>query len=283
MAGIFKKIALGLAFSPRVEALLAECAQLKARWEAELLLIHVGSHGAAEEEKLEQLLLKVNLTRKDVKVFWQKGTPSEQIVNTCKKEGVDLLVAGALKKENLLQHYIGTVARKILRKANCSVLMYITPSSKPQPLKSIVVDAQESPHLKQIMDAAYAFASQDTWIHAAHELKFLTYTMYNQYTETEYEAVRRKWIREALDKTQQLIDEASAERHKLNVKLLSGRSGFELAKFAVRKKADLLVFSAPPKRFSIFDRVFTHDQEYIFADLPSNILMVHPGKGGTLE
>ena len=62
MKGIFKKIALGLAFSPRVEALLCECVRLKSSWNAELILIHVGNHGPQEEEKLEQLLVKVGLS-----------------------------------------------------------------------------------------------------------------------------------------------------------------------------------------------------------------------------
>ncbi len=58
--------------------------------------------------------------------------------------------------------------------------------------------------------------------------------------------------------------------------MLSGRSGFELARFADRKEADLLVMGAPRRKFSFFTRVFPHDQEYIFNDLPCNILVVQP-------
>ena len=65
---------------------------------------------------------------------------------------------------------------------------------------------------------------------------------------------------------------------KINIKIVSGKSGFEIAQFAQRKQADLLVVGAPPRRFSLFDRVFTHDQEYIFADLPCNLLIVNPRK-----
>ena len=51
-----------------------------------------------------------------------------------------------------------------------------------------------------------------------------------------------------------------------------------LAQFARKKNADLLVVSAPERRFRFFDRVFTHDLEYVFADLPSNLLIVQGGK-----
>jgi nucleotide-binding universal stress UspA family protein len=60
--------------------------------------------------------------------------------------------------------------------------------------------------------------------------------------------------------------------------MLAGKSGFELAKFAQRKHADLLVVGASPRRFSLFDRVFPHDLEYIFADMPCNLLVIHPPK-----
>jgi nucleotide-binding universal stress UspA family protein len=62
---------------------------------------------------------------------------------------------------------------------------------------------------------------------------------------------------------------------KINIKMLSGKSGFELCKFVERKQAGLLVVGAPPRRFSLFDRIFPHDLEYVFADLPCNLLVVN--------
>jgi nucleotide-binding universal stress UspA family protein len=67
---------------------------------------------------------------------------------------------------------------------------------------------------------------------------------------------------------------------KINIKMLSGKSGFELCKFAQRKQADWLVVGSPARRFKLFDRVFPHDLEYVFADLPCNLLIVHPRKEG---
>jgi nucleotide-binding universal stress UspA family protein len=58
--------------------------------------------------------------------------------------------------------------------------------------------------------------------------------------------------------------------------MVSGKAGFELSKFAHRKNADLLIVGAPRRRFSVFDRVFPHDLEYIFGDMPCNLLVIHP-------
>jgi hypothetical protein len=75
-----------------------------------------------------------------------------------------------------------------------------------------------------------------------------------------------------------MLNKIPHEGVKINIKALSGKSGFELSQFATRKQADLLIVGAPPRRFYFFDRVFTHDHEYLFADLPCNLLIIHPGK-----
>ena len=85
-------------------------------------------------------------------------------------------------------------------------------------------------------------------------------------------------MKEEIDKVEMLLEHIPHDHIKLNIKVVSGKSGFELSQFAQKKQADLLVVGAPPRRFSIFDRVFTHDQEYIFADMPCNLLIVNPGK-----
>jgi len=68
------------------------------------------------------------------------------------------------------------------------------------------------------------------------------------------------------------------EKSRINIKMISGKAGFELARFAERKEADLLVLGAPDRKFSFFTRVFPHDQEYIFNELPCNLLMIQPRK-----
>ena len=129
----FRKIALAIAFSPRIRALLAETARLKVLWNADLTIIHVGEKSEAEEKLLQEHLEAVGLAKfPDVKIFWEEGKPSDKILSRCKKENVDLLIAGALRKEKFIQYYLGTVARKILRRADCSVLMLT--SAQPPPV-----------------------------------------------------------------------------------------------------------------------------------------------------
>jgi nucleotide-binding universal stress UspA family protein len=285
MRAPFQKIAVAIAFSPRIRALLAETARLKILWNAELAIIHVGEKTETEENLLQEHLKSVGLAGlSDIKIFWEHGKPSEKILARCKKENVDLLIAGALRKEKLIQYYLGTVARKILRKADCSVLMLTDPRNAPLPFQNVVVNAENSNYVHEALKVAINICQSDKaqWLHVAREIKMygLTMSASENYSEEEYEDVRHSLVREEMTSVQKMLDLIPHDDVKINIKLLAGKSGFELAKFTQRKNADLLIVGAPPRRFSIFDRVFPHDLEYIFADLPCNLLVVHPRKEG---
>lgn len=283
MINAIKKLGVAVAFSPRIEALLSEALRFKKIWDAELILIHVGAHGEKETTRLNQVLEKTGLSKEEnVKIFWEEGKPSQQIIFRCKKENVDLLIAGALKKENLVKYYLGTVARRIIRKADCSVLLLTNPEVQPKPFGNIVVEANDRPHVEQSLRAACQIALQEeaTMLHIVREMKMygLAMTAADQYSETEYENLRHQFVQSEIETVQKILDRIPHDGITLNIKLVAGKSGFELSQFAKKKKADLLVIGAPARRFSFFDRVFTHDQEYIFADLPCNLLIVHPRK-----
>lgn len=278
-----KKIGLALAFSPRMEALLAEAIRLMIMYEAQLILVHVGEETSEAKERLETLLSNSSLDRSQTKILWREGDPADCILKVCKEEQIDLLIAGALKREKFMQHYLGTIARKILRKANCSVLMLTDPSIEKKPFKQIVVNAEDSAYVEDALTAAcyLGLKEKSMWLHVVREVKLygLTMSSMDDCTEEEYNELRAGLLRTEIENVERLLAKIPHEGLKVNIKLLSGKSGFELAKFTQRKQADLLVVGASPRKFFFFDRIFTHDLEYIFQDLPCNLLVVNPRKG----
>lgn len=280
MSLAFKRIGLAIAFSPRLEALLSEAARLKRFWHSELVLIHVGEASPDAAASLNALLNRVGLSENEVIIRWEQGEPAKRILSVCKEEKVDLIIAGALKKENLLKYYLGTIARKILRKADCSVLLLLNPSVESKPLLNIVVNAEDSPYVEQALEVGCALGKYEksNWLHVVREIKLygLTMSAADQHSEDEYTKLRNDLVSTEIDNVQKMLNKIPHEGLKVNIKILSGKAGFELAQFAIRKHADLLVVGAAPRKFSFFDRVFPHDQEYIFADLPCNLLVVHP-------
>ena len=278
----FRRIGFALAFSPTAEVMLAETARLKKILHAELILVHVGPAGAKEEQLLKYWLERVGLSQESVKIIWEKGDPADKILKVCRKEEIDLLIAGALKRENLVQYYIGTIARKIMRKAECSLMMIINPSAEPMPIRNVVVNAEDSPYVEEAMYAACFLGKTGdrAWVHIVREIKLygLAMAASGQHSEEEYSEIRQQLVQDEIDQVEKMLAKIPHEDVRINIKMLSGKSGFEVRKFALRKQADWLVVGAPARRFRLFDRLFPHDLEYIFADMPCNLLIVHPRK-----
>ncbi|MBY0436211.1 MAG: universal stress protein [Cyclobacteriaceae bacterium] len=279
---MIRAIGVAIAFSPTAERMLAEAAHLAHQHGARLVLIHAGHHTDSEERQMRSLMDSQGLKEQQATVRWETGEPARAILKACDKENVDLLVAGALVKEDILHYYLGTIARHIMRRARCSVLLLTQPSLVPRYFKNIVVDAEEGALVHTTLSMACQFGKKDkgTWLHVVRELKLygLAMSASDQCSEEEYDSLRHDLVKDEIEKVESLLQKIPHEGLKVNIKVVSGKSGFELAQFAKRKQADLLVVSAPPRRFRFFDRVFTHDLEYVFADLPCNLLIVHPGK-----
>jgi nucleotide-binding universal stress UspA family protein len=276
------RVGLAIAFSPTASSMLREAARFATSFNAELFLIHVGKGKEGNGEKLSKLINECGIENNQVKILFEEGDPVEKILLACKQENIDLLVVGALKKEKLLKYYIGTIARKIMRKAECSLLVITTPSATPVPLRNIVVNAEDSPYVEHALKMACHFAPADSgpWIHVVREIKLygLAMASFDQQSEEEYSEVRHNLLRQEAEQVEKMLGSIDHQHCKINIKMLSGKSGFELVKFANSRHAELLVVGAPKRKFKLFDRVFTHDLEYVFADLPCNLLIVHPRK-----
>ena len=276
----FRKIGIAIAFSPTAGAILREAARLQQLFNAELVVIHVGARTVETESKINDLLQVAALEPANVQLKWKSGDPVREVLKCCNEEHIDLLVAGALKKENLVNHYIGTIGRKMLRKANCSLFIICSPSMNPQSIQHIVVNAEDSPFIKEAIHAACDIGKLEScaWIHVVRELKMLGLVLAanEQSNQQEYAESKQHLVQDEIDQVEKILAAIPHEGLKINIKMLSGKSGFELAHFAERKHADLLIVGAPSRRFSLFDRVFQHDLEYIFANMPCNLLMIQP-------
>ena len=279
---MFKKIAIAVAFSPRLQTLLAEAKRTQELFDSELVLIHVGTHTEEDDNFMTENLEKAGLNNGNVHVVWEEGDPATEILAACKREKVDLLVAGALKKEDFITYYLGSVARKILRKSECSVLMITEPSAVSDPFERIVVHAEDSPYATDAIRAGvYIGKLQNAkQLHIVREIKLygLAMSVSSELTEEELSDARKSMVNDEIQNVTQILETMDTEGLKINVKVMSGKSGFELSKFCTRVDADLLVVGSPYRKLGIFDRMFPHDLEYIFADLPCDILILHPNK-----
>src|ERR1041385_5437403 len=126
----FETIGVAIAFSPHLEAILGEAKQLAEKFNAQLLLMHIGERTRSKEAKLDECMKNAGIEEKKTRIIWHEGNPVTTMLALCKLNIVDLLVVGAMRKENMLRFYLGSVARKISRKAKCSVLLLTNPSKE---------------------------------------------------------------------------------------------------------------------------------------------------------
>lgn len=277
-----KRIALAIAFSPRLEANLAEAARLRRLFDAHLTLIHVGDYEAQDAGMLEKLYEKHGLNHQNTHVQWKHGNPVEAILDSCREEEIDLLVTGAMEKEGMITYLKGSIARQLGRKAGCSVLMLTEPSVNPHAFKNIVVSSTDNANTADTIEMAIYLAKleQANNVSIVQESDLLKIANLGQEDKTQegLDLVKQEFVEEDDHKLDKILSCTDCGNLHITRHYLDGKPGVEISNYARQQHADLLVLGQSEKKLSILDRFFQHDIEYVLADLPCNLLIVQSDK-----
>lgn len=275
----FETIAVAISFSPSCKSLLVEAKRLSDALGASLLLLHIGDKTVEKEQKLDEMMGLAGVSPNHSRIIWMEGEPVDTILKLCKLNIVDLLVLGALEKENFLKFYIGSVARNLSRKAKCSVLLLTNPSSEPKKYKKFIVNGVENPKTIHTINTSLYLAKKlkvkDVTIINEVDMPGLTMAIADDSTAPETKEIKKNLTDESEETLQTIIDKCDVGDVKLTHKIVKGKPGYAISKFSKDKKADLLIINSPDTHLNLFDRIFTHDIEYILAGLPCNLLIVH--------
>ncbi|MDX6746261.1 universal stress protein [Polaribacter sp. PL03] len=271
------KILIGVAFSPNLKPNLFEAIRIANMFNAELIGVHVGEKTAKKEADLNQILSEADALKKSLKTIWQEGEPVDVILKTATVENVDLLILGALQKENLLKYYVGSIARKITRKASCSILLLIKPSIERNPCNHIVVNGLKDEKTEETIKTSVLFAK--------HLLcKKMTIVEEISQSELHVKINDDKSLRKATivkerlknredQRVNTILKDICCDDISIKTQSIFGTRGYSIGHYAKVKRADLLVMNAPTK-VGILDRIFPHDIEYILSEIPTDVLIV---------
>lgn len=275
----FETIAVAVSFSPRCRSVLAEAKHLSDVLGASLLLLHIGKKNKEKEKELDEIMTDTGISSNQSRVIWMDGEPVDTILKLCKLNIVDLLIIGALEKENLLKFYIGSIARNISRKAKCSVLLLTNPSVQTYNYKKIIVNGIENPKTVHTINTALYLAKKinvkEVTIVNEVDVPGLVMAIADDKTAPQTKEIKKNLNEKSEETLQSIINNCEIGDIKLTNKVIKGKSGYAISKFAKDKKADLLVINSPDTHLNLLDRIFTHDIEFILADLPCNLLIVH--------
>lgn len=157
----YKAVAVASTFSPRFKQVIAEAKRIGERFSADLHLIYVGERNGEIAQKFSDALAQLELPL-DSKIHYEKGDPADAILRALAREKIDVIVAGALEKEVVLHPFLGNVARRLVREAPCSVMLFTAPAAKPKPLRRIVFVADYSDTQLEALKRTLPFAAAES-------------------------------------------------------------------------------------------------------------------------
>jgi len=257
----YKTIAVATTFSPRFKHVLAEAKRIRDRFGAELHLIYVGRRNEETSRKFSDVLAELELPA-DSPIHYEEGDPAEAILAALARENIDMLVAGALEKEIVLHPFLGNVARRLVREANCSVILFTAPQKRPKPLRRIVFIADHSQQglvaLKTTLMLAEAESCERLYVIGII---------------TAFDEARASIAGDAAgsathkpnhgeeDPLEEFVLSAGATEVPIETRLIRGATGLAASDFVRSVEADLLVVPLPKSRETV-------------QQLPSNIAWV---------
>ena len=282
----FKKLLFGFAFSPSLRANVFEVTRLASFFKAKLIFVHVGEKTTSKETEFDALLKECPLKPKDVSVFWKKGEPVKTLASCCEEFDVDLLLLGALKRENVVKYYLGSIARKLTREAPCSVLLMLKPSIERVPCKHVVVNGFDSPQTQETVEAAFsvgcALSSEKITVVEEISESRVAVTVDDDRSLRKATLKKEKIDREEKIRVADIIKKISLAKTKglkWETQSIFGSRGYSIGHYARIVRADLLIMNAQEKpRF--YHRFFPKDLEHILAELPTDVLIIQSKNNG---
>ena len=156
----YQHIAVASALSPRFRAVLAEGWRFAQRFGARFSIIHAAGYTPEREEQFRQANEALGIPL-NTPIIWKDGPePAASIVEAAREHSVDLLVAGALERDAQM-HFLGGVARELMRRLHCSLLLFTHPEVDPHLFRRVVAITDYTDEAREAFRCALNLAEMD--------------------------------------------------------------------------------------------------------------------------
>jgi nucleotide-binding universal stress UspA family protein len=237
----YKAIAVAITFSPRFKQVLAEAKRIRDRFSADLRLIYVGQRNQETTKKFTDALTELQLPANS-QIHYEEGDPAKAILHVLAQNKIDMVVAGALEKEAVLHPFLGNVARRLVREAACSVMLFTRPDTEPKPLRRIVLVADYSELGLQALKKALPLASAES-CERLYVIRIIT--TFDQARASiradAGEGEKPQTKDEEEDALERFVLSAGATEVPIETRCIRGNTGLAASDFVQSVKADLLV------------------------------------------
>jgi nucleotide-binding universal stress UspA family protein len=247
----YKTVAVATTFSPRFKRVLAEAKRIRDRFAAELHLIHVGKPNQETPKKFSDVLAELGLPA-DSPIHYEEGDPAEAILAALARENIDVLVAGALEKEIVLHPFLGNVARRLVREANCSVMLFTHPQKNPKPLRRIVFIADRSENGLRALKTTLLLAEAESCerLYVIGIITAFDEARASIAGDATASAMRKPNNGEE-EQLEEFVLSAGATEVPIETRFIRGATGLAASDFVRSVEADLLVVPLPKSRETV--------------------------------
>jgi len=238
----YKTIAVASTFSPRFLQVLSEAKRMSDRFSCDLNLIYVGDKTEETTRKFRDVLGQLSLPL-DSTIHYQRGDPAGGILQALVDQKIDMIVAGALEKEVVLHPFLGNVARRLVREAKCSVMLFTHPETEPKPLRKLVFVADYSDHARNALKKTFQLAFAEN-AECLYVIRVIT-----AFDEARAKAGGGQKIRSLDDEETELekfVLSSGTTEVPIEARCIRGNTGFATADFVKSVNADLLVVPLQP-------------------------------------
>ena len=245
---LYKTIAVASTFSPRFVHVLSEAKRIRDRFGSELSAIYVGECSDETVKKFRDVFAQLKLPNES-RVHYQRGEdPAAGILQAIDDHKIDMVVAGALEKEVVLRPFLGNVARRLVREAKCSVMLFTKPETEPRPLRRIVFMADYSEHAQRALKSALHLAEAED---CEKLYAIRVYTTFDEAraaisAENSDAPLRARTFEEEEKALEEFILAAGQTNVPIEARCVRGNTGFAASDFVQSVDAQLLVVPIHP-------------------------------------
>jgi nucleotide-binding universal stress UspA family protein len=259
MPGAYRHIGVASTFSPRFQAVLAEADRYARLFESPLSIIHAAAEHSEAIERFFLALEKLNRAG-DTGLLWSVADrPADAILSACARNGIDLLLAGALEREGRLRNFVGGVARELLQRATCDLLLLPRPVEEAEPCRRVVVEVDLKKPSVAFLNRACDLATRLR----AEEMVFIGVV-------TPFD--RRPGDEPLTDgHLAGILDQASGFEGEVDYRILRSTTGFSVCDFLQSSEAGLFIAGA--QRAGGAQRLPTR-LDWLMQVIPTNVLLV---------
>jgi nucleotide-binding universal stress UspA family protein len=248
-------------------AVLAEAGRISNSLSAPLCLIHADEFTQEKEKRFRSALRDLQLDT-GAAIRFEPGEPAEAILKVQREEAIDLLVAGAMETQSVHRNFTGDVARELLQRAPCDLLLYTEPNENPKSPEGILVVVPDlSGRSRRLLCAALNLVERS----GGRQITLL-------HVQTTFAEAKEKALGvsngnlSAEETLASWVEEAARPDLELDYHLLRGNTGFTACEFIQSSGTDLVVM--PSQMPSSNQPVFAPALDWIIQVIPGNLWVI---------